>query len=337
MRTSFVLGSASLLLASALSAGATGCGGASSNDESSTSGDAGGGGNTDAPADARTDGGTTGVGADGGTVSRLYFSVIGDTRPPNEDDIAGYPTAIIDKLYEDITQLNPQPFFTLSTGDYQYSSSHSTEAVPQLNLYLAARAKFPGAFYPAMGNHECTGSTDSNCGPGNKSGETANYNAFMTQMVGPIHKTTPYYSVNIDATDGSWTSKFVFIAANAWDTTQQTWLTQVMAQKTTYTFVVRHEATGVDAPGVAPSDTIINAAGFTLLIVGHSHTYQHLYVNQVMFGNGGAPLSGTLDYGYGLFSQRSDGAIVVDAMDYMTNKPDTSFHFVIKPNGTLTQ
>lgn len=338
-----VLASSAFVLAAILAAG--GCGGSSSTNESS-GGDAGGGSTTDGPAtpadahagDAapRTDAGAS-LGGDGGTVSRLMFTVVGDTRPSSPDDIGAYPTAIIDKIYEDIAALNPLPFFTVSTGDYQFSSASGGEAGPQLDLYLAARAKFPGPFYPAMGNHECNGSTDSNCGLTNKDGETPNYSVFMSKMLGPIHQTKPYYSVNINATDGSWTSKFVFIAANAWDSGQQAWLTQVMAQTTTYTFVIRHEASSANtAPGVTPSDQILASSKYTMLILGHSHTVERPALNQVLFGNGGAPLSGTsVDYGYGLFQQRADGSIQVDSVDYMTNKPNAGFTFALKPDGTL--
>jgi hypothetical protein len=326
------------------------CGGSSSTSPNETSGDGGGGGGgggggsaTDAPSQTPGDGkappSAPGVGANGGSVSHLLFTVVGDTRPASADDIAGYPTAIIDKIYEDIAALQPLPLFSVSTGDYQFSSSYGGQAAGQLDIYLAARAKFSGAFFPAMGNHECTGGTTSNCGPGNKNGETDNYNQFMTKMLGPIQKTKPYYSVNINATDGSWTSKFVFIAANAWDSGQQTWLQQTMAQKTTYTFVVRHESSSAsDAPGVTPSDQILAASKYTMLILGHSHTVERPSVNQVLFGNGGAPLSGTnVNYGYGLFQQRADGAIQVDSIDYMTNKPDPSFTFALKADGTLAQ
>lgn len=336
MRISVVLASSSFLVLSAA------CGG-STNSDVTGDGGGGGGGGTDARVEAATEGGTTsgppGVGANGGHVSQLLFTVIGDTRPANPDDVSGYPTAIIDKIYEDVAALQPLPLFTVSTGDYQYSSTYGGQAAAQIDLYLAARAKFSGAFFPAMGNHECTGSTDSNCGTGNKDGVTDNYTQFMTKMLGPIQKTNPYYSIEIDATDGSWTSKFVFIAANAWDSAQATWLQQTIAQKTTYTFIIRHEASSVtDVTGVTASDQIIGSNPYTLMIVGHSHTYEHPLLQEVLFGNGGAPLSGTsVDYGYGLFSQRSDGAIVVDAMDYMTNKPDPNFHFVVKPNGTITQ
>ncbi len=304
-------------------------------------GDAGGGGGGCGGGglfDAGTGPITGSVGPTGGSVSRLFFTAIGDTRPANVDDTSGYPTAIIDKLYADIATLNPVPLFSVSTGDYMFASTGGGQASPQLDLYLAARAKYSGTFFPAMGNHECTGATASNCGSGNQDGLTDNFNQFLGKMLGPIGKTAPYYSVNINASDNSWTSKFVFVAANAWDSTQASWLQTTMAKSTTYTFVLRHESSSANtAPGVSPSDQIINAAAYTLLIVGHSHTYDHPSTKEVLFGNGGAPISGSADYGYGVFTQRQDGAIVVDAVDYQSNQPDPSFHFAVKPDGTLTQ
>ncbi len=309
--------------------------------------------NCSAPADAGSTGCTGGggglfdagtgpitgsVGPNGGSVSRLFFTVIGDTRPPNVDDTSGYPTAIISQLYTDISGLNPVPLFSVSTGDYMFASTSGGQASPQLDLYLQARAKFPGTFFPAMGNHECTGATASNCGSGNQDGITDNYTQFLSKLLGPIQKTAPYYSVDINASDNSWTSKFVFVAANAWDSTQASWLQQTMARQTTYTFVVRHESSSANtAPGVSPSDQILSGSAYTLLIVGHSHTYDHPSTKEVLFGNGGAPLSGSANYGYGVFTQRPDGAIVVDAVDYQSNQPDPSFHFAVKPDGTPTQ
>ncbi len=69
-----------------------------------------------------------------------------------------------------------------------------------------------------------------------------------------------------------------------------------MAQKTTYTFVVRHEPPDASpaAPGQSPSETIISGYPYTLEIVGHSHTYGHYktpYPREVIIGNGGAPLT----------------------------------------------
>ena len=51
-------------------------------------------------------------------------------------------------------------------------------------------------------------------------------------------------------------------------------------------------------------------------------------------GNGGAPLTGPLDYGYVVATQRADGAIVLQALDYATNAVVQTF--AVKPDGTPT-
>jgi hypothetical protein len=56
----------------------------------------------------------------------------------------------------------------------------------------------------------------------------------------------------------------------------------------------------------------------------------------VTIGNGGAPLS-SKNYGYGLFAQRCDGAIVADVLDYQSGAADSYFHFVVTPTGTITK
>ena len=274
------------------------------------------------------------VTGNGGTVSSLYFTIIGDTRPPVIGDTSGYPTAIITKIYSDVEALSPRPLFSVSTGDYMFASVGTTQATQQLDLYLSARNQFSGVFFPAMGNHECTGATNSNCA----TTTTTNLQAFMTKLLGPIGKTQPYYSVNINAIDGSWTSKFVFIAANAWDNTQATWLDQTLSQPTTYTFIVRHEpAAATTAPGTSPSQQIMAQHPYTLALTGHTHTYNKwLAPKQIVIGNGGAPVTGGVDYGFGLVQQRADGNIVVDMIDYMSGAADPSFHFVVTPAGNLT-
>ena len=110
-----------------------------------------------------------------------------------------------------------------------------------------------------------------------------------------------------------------------------------MQKTTTYTFVLRHEPSSASSPGTSASDSIINGYPYTLLIVGHSHTYSHPSTKELLIGNGGAPITGSATYGFGLISQRADLALVVDMYNYQTMATDTSFHFVIKPDGTLTQ
>ena len=106
---------------------------------------------------------------------------------------------------------------------------------------------------------------------------------------------------------------------------------------------VRHppRADGLDEgnpAGAAASDTIISQYPYTLLIVGHSHTYGHYSSppREVILGNGGAPLtSSSKNYGYGVFSQQADGSIVGDEYDYMSGAKDSYFHFQISAAGVL--
>jgi len=157
----------------------------------------------------------------------------------------------------------------------------------------------------------------------------------MNAMLAPIQKTKPYYSINVAATDSSWTAKFVFVAANAWDTTQANWLDTTLSASTTYTFVIRHESnTATTAPGVTPSKQIMAKHPLTLLIVGHEHTYSRPSQNEVLFGNGGAPLVNASTYGFGLITQRQDKSIQVDAIDVNTGSPDLQFRFAVKPDGS---
>ena len=170
---------------------------------------------TDAGGSTTPDSGTVPVSGtvtgSGGTLSALRFSVVGDTRPADEDDTSGYPTAIIEQIFKDVQAASPSIPFSLSTGDYQFASTSGSESAPQLALYMAARAMYSGVTFPAMGNHECTGATASNCGPGSTDGTTPNYDNFIKTMLSPIGQTSPYYSININSTSGTWTSKFVFI------------------------------------------------------------------------------------------------------------------------------
>ncbi|HEY8074082.1 MAG TPA: hypothetical protein VIF62_08235, partial [Labilithrix sp.] len=179
--------------------------------------------------------------------------------------------------------------------------------------------------------------TASNCGPGTTDGITANYTAFLDKMLQPIAQTSPNYVVNINATDGSWTSKFVFVAGNAWDSSDATWLDGALAPPTTYTFVIRHEpkdACSGGPPGCSGSEAIMANHPYTLAIVGHTHTYAKTGAKQVTIGNGGAPLTSGGTYGYAILSQRADGAIQVDMIDYATGNPDTSFRFAVHPDGS---
>jgi hypothetical protein len=278
-------------------------------------------------------GGGNGEGS-GSAVGDLAFAIVGDTRPPTQDDTNEYPTAIVTKIFQDIEAESPRPSFVVGTGDYQYADPTGDTQGAQLGLYMSARGEFSGAFYPAMGNHECTGYTDSNCGAGNPDGVTANMTAFAAMMLGPIGETQPYYVERMRAADASWTAKLVVIACNAWTPAQSAWLTAQLAVPTTYTFVVRHESVADMAEAeCSESQTLVEAAPLTLLIAGHTHEYSHEPADkEIINGIGGAPLTSGTDYGYSIVVRGADGSLTVTTKDYADGSQIDSF--AIKPDGT---
>ncbi len=269
----------------------------------------------------------------GGVLSSLDFAMVGDTRPPTPNSIALYPKAIIGQLWADVEAEAPHLAFAMTTGDYQFSTAKSTSGAPQFDLYLAAQKAFTGKVFYALGNHECTGATASNCGTGNANGLTATYLSFQQKLLAPIGQTLPYYTLNFKHKDGKWTAKFVVVAANAWDGAQAAWLDAELAKPTTYTFVVRHEGDlTTEAPGVVPSGNLLKKYPFTLLLAGHTHTYEYFPgKKEVILGNGGAPLATAINYGYGVMRQHADLNLEFNVYDYASHA--VLGHFVVKPNG----
>ncbi|MHB8419294.1 MAG: metallophosphoesterase [Myxococcales bacterium] len=290
---------------------------------SSSSGSSGSGNGSSSGGSSSGGTGTpTGVGPQGGTLSSLVFAVVGDTRPQNEGDTANYPTQDITWIYQNIQAASPRPAFVVGTGDYAYCSG--SDCAAQTANYITAAKNYSNQVFLAMGNHECNGYTASNCAADNYldgiSGITPNYSNFFNLMnTFGINSTSqptlasgnPYYEVDVSSSDATdpWTAKFVFIAANAWDSGQSSWLTSVMAKPTTYTFVVRHESYQDDGgassnqPGdQGASDQIIDSAsdGYTMLLVGHTHEYLQTTSGssrvELIVGNGGAQSSGSPGY-----------------------------------------
>jgi hypothetical protein len=270
----------------------------------------------------------------GGVLETLSFAITGDARAPEIDDTAAYPTALVDKIWQDIEATSPRPAFALTVGNYVFASPTGDQAAAQLGIYLGASKAFSGPLYPAMGDMECTGSIDSNCGPGTADGVTNNYAAFLSMMMAPLGLAEPYYTVTIAGAGGAWTAKIVVVAANAWTPAQAAWLDAALATPTTYTFVLRNEgSTETTAPGVTPSADVMAQHPLTLLITGNAHTFEYLPAQrEVIVGNGGAPLSGSVDYGYVIARQRADGAIVFEEDDYATNAVQTTF--AVNADGT---
>ncbi len=273
-----------------------------------------------------------GAGPGGGLLPELRFAVVGDTRPANLDDTASYPADIARAIWADVEAETPKPQLAVTTGDYMFASTLDS-VDGQLDLYLGARAAYSGMVYPTMGNHECTGYTKSNCGPGGTDGAPPNYTEFLTRMIQPLGEDRVWYVERFAAIDGSWTAKFVFVAANAWNPYQARWLDAVLGEPSTYTFVVRHEPHYSDsAPGVDPSQQAMAAHPLTMLITGHTHSYEHVPAyREIIVGNGGAPLTAGTNYGYVIIARQPDGTLQETAYDYQTHA--IVDHFTIGADG----
>jgi hypothetical protein len=240
--------------------------------------------------------------------------MVRDVRPPDKNADSAYPVDTITSIMEGAQTQRAQ--FVVGTGGYMFSDTTSSVS-RQLDTLLQAEASFSGQVFHCMGNHECTGATAGNC---TSTDQTPNLQGFMQKLV-PF-STLPYFSVTLQTSLGS--AKFVVIAANFWTPDQETWLRQQLAIPTTYTFVVRHEAPnghGNSAPGVAPSDAIIAQFPVTLKLFGHSHTYERLSTNAVISGNGGAPLTSAVSFGYLMVRQLASGNIAVTEFEQGTNTP----------------
>jgi hypothetical protein len=306
----------------------------------------------DAGVDAGPDAGTPNDGGplpfviDGGHLATLAFGLVGDTRPPIYDDTAGYPVQIIANIFQDLAQVSPSVAFVASTGDYMFADPLFGQSVPQAELYVDAGRLFPGPIFPSMGNHECgVALTSGNCFGQNTS--DPNFEAYLNTILPGfgLSNANPYFLVIYDSADGSnpWNAKFIYLAPNAWDEAQNGWFADALAISTTYTFIVRHEPTSNagGAPGVAPTDLLLQTNPFTLKLTGHSHSYSYDQSNQeVVNGLGGAALDTgyTGTFGYVICRQRSDNAIQCSQYDYDTNAISTEANstFAITGAGAST-
>ena len=289
----------------------------------------------------------------------LVFGIIGDTRP-SSSTTSGYPQNVKNVITSVFAGMQAQGLpFVVATGDYAFSSTSAGSAVPQYTDYMTARKQFSGTYLPTMGNHECNGFTNSNCPIGSFTGMTQDYvNTIVTPSTG---QASPYFSALYVANDGSWTAKYIFVAANAWNSTQQTWLQNTLAVSTTYTFVIRHEPSNdTRAPGTTPSENLFassfSSGKLTLSLTGHTHLVQlpggtqpygdsfgATKAYEIIVGNGGAPLDAGTTYGYAVATRRaSDGAVVVQMWESANssgnpitpNVQDTKFRFAVNPNGS---
>ncbi len=273
--------------------------------------------------------GTGPVNANGGTMSLLHFGVAGDCRPPSDNDTSGYPTAIIQQVYQGL-QGTGAPF-VIATGDYMFAINASAVSA-QLSLYESAEAMYSGYVFHCMGNHECDGQTASNCPNLN---EYPNIVQFRAQLQADLPNVYHDFTVHTSLGD----AHFIMLAPNAWTPAQSSWFTSVLsAGSPTYTFVAMHEPPDAFGPpaGATEAESIMAGHAITLRLYGHTHEYSHQSPNILVQGNGGAPLrspSGT--YGFADVQQRSDGNIVVTEYN-IGSPPMVASSFVMTPGGTVT-
>jgi hypothetical protein len=239
----------------------------------------------------------------GGTVDLVKFSVFGDIRPAIFEFDNQYPDDIVRDIATQMNATGSQ--FALGVGDYMFSFSKRS-VNNQLDKLIAAERPFTKPIFHAMGNHECWGPTGVNCPNYN---ETPNARLFMSRLF--TFSRRPWYDFTVTTSKGD--AKFVLIAQNAWNDEQKQWLETTLARPSTYTFIVRHQPSGTwTTPGLDECDQIVSAHPYTLLLVGHVHKYEKLRANNVMAGNGGAPLSGG-DFGYVYIEQLASGGLKIES------------------------
>lgn len=265
------------------------------------------------------------IGPQGGTVDRLRFAAFGDVRPPDLDQDGAYPTQTVHQLFTQMAARSPQ--IVLGVGDWMFASTES-HARTQLTSLLEAEAPYAHTVIHAMGNHECEGWTDSNCPSFNESGQVR---AYMDLLLPFTDKA--YWSLPVQTDLG--TAKVVVVALNAWSEAQSTWLSGALDAPSDYTFVLAHEPPPThNAPGEDAFQQILAAHGdITLILYGHWHEYQHLSTNEVVTGNGGAPLSDGGYFGYLWVEQRSDGN--VEVTEHHIDTDQVMDGFTLTPAGAL--
>ena len=158
-----------------------------------------------------------GAGPGGGILSELPFAICRRHPARDVDDTADYPTAVVDP---DLGRCRRADAAAAVRGDDRRlpcSRRPMARQAPQLDRYLRRAHGVSANFvYPTMGNHECTGYTDSNCGPGGKMASPRTTPS-SSRDDHADRRAAPVLHRAVRRARRQWTAKFVFIAANAWD------------------------------------------------------------------------------------------------------------------------
>ncbi|HEX6838165.1 MAG TPA: metallophosphoesterase, partial [Polyangia bacterium] len=269
------------------------------------------------------------VTATGGTVDRLYFGYTGDTRDSSSSN--GYSSGLKTVINNIFTRMKANGVeFALDGGDHMEASS-SGEAIANMADYASAAALLGKPVFMTMGNHECeTAFNTQDCGYAGAATSDFKMSAFMTQLKNMTGQTLPYYRVDVMTSTGK--AVFLSVADDAWNQTQQDWLTAQLTDADTtakYTFVSKHHPNGnSDQPAFQQIYNLVTSHKITLFLNGHSHLYKHYPSNPraVVMGLGGAPFDGSqMWWGYLTVMQCPDDRINVQVFDQATGNVQDQF------------
>lgn len=272
--------------------------------------------------------GDSGVGLAGGAVELLRFGTVGDTRPPDCDDTAAYPTPIINAIADAVQARQAQ--FMIDTGDHMYVCNNElTEADTQMGLFTAATARFSNPWFMTMGNHECnSGGGAQVCGL-----TDVNYVAFQEALVAVSKHDNPNYKIDLQTRLGL--VRIVFAADN--QATQadvdqlKAWMTEADS-KAYAVFVAKHHTVAAGSrtgPTWVLTD-LIDQHRVTAILVAHDHKYyRSAYARMGGLGGSvpavvcGLGAANTSYRGFCRMQQKADGSFDMIQYDDTGNPHDT--------------
>ncbi len=271
---------------------------------------------------------SAGVTSAGGTVDRLFFGITGDTRPTASG--ASYPSALQATINNIFTQMGQKGVqFAVDQGDH-LEASNGTEATTQMGNYQTAAGKLGKPIFMTLGNHECSNSYNQGTDCSTTCSSDFKCSAFLSAL--KPASAVPYY--RFDVMTGTGLAVFIVVADDAWNATQQAWLTTQLTDADAhakYTFVSKHHPEGnADQTFFADIEALVRKHKYTLFLTGHSHEYKREPGDPraIVMGLGGAPFDNPNQqyWGYGTIMQCPDDHIYVTVYDQATGNVKDTFN-----------
>jgi len=282
----------------------TGDSGSSTDGATGNSGSGGASGSTGGGASGTTGTINANTPLDGLTLDALHFAVLGDCRPATDQNnaaqaAAAYPTAIIKKIFGQIAARDPQ--FALFSGDvvYTYNPPDSSSAAAQIDQFLQGRNLLDRPFVPALGNHEDT--------------DGINLPVWKQKFNQPL----VYYGFTIHTPHGD--VRFTVADDTYWNDQQLDWIDSELSSSARYHILLKHQPSDSRDNDETRFKSIISQHRPTLILTGHSHTYDRPHTNELVLGTAGAPLVQGAQYGYAMVDQLASGDFQVTVYSSSSN------------------